>query len=54
MLIYTSDFIIDETPTACYKADYWSEKLLKYSVKIMGDCVEKQGAVTSQITKSMH
>jgi hypothetical protein len=34
MLFYTSDFIIDML-TAHFKLYYWSEKLLKYSVKIV-------------------
>jgi hypothetical protein len=40
-------------PTAHFKSDYLSEKLLKYSVKIMGDRFERKGAMASQIPKSM-
>jgi hypothetical protein len=48
------DFIID-APTALFKSDHWSERLLKYSVNIMGDHVEKKGAVASEISKlTMH
>jgi hypothetical protein len=41
-------------PTAHFKSDYRSEKLLKYFVKIMGDLVERKGAMASQIPESIH
>jgi hypothetical protein len=39
-------------PTAHFKSDYGSKKLLKYSVKIMAHRVES--AMASQIPKSVH
>jgi len=39
MLLHTSGFIID-VPTANFRSDHSSEKLVKYRVKIVGDCLE--------------
>jgi transposase-like protein len=40
-------------PTAHFKSDYLSEKLVKYSVKIIDNRFERKGATASQIPKSM-
>jgi hypothetical protein len=48
-----SDFNTDMS-TAYFSSNYLSEKLLKYSVKIMVDHDERKGAVASQILKSLH
>jgi len=52
-LLHTSDFIID-VPTANFRSDYSSKKLVKYHVKIMGDCLEQQDATASKVPKSMN
>jgi hypothetical protein len=37
--------------TVHFKSGYWSDSLLKYSVQIMGDYVDREGTVASKITK---
>jgi len=34
-----------------FKSEIWSEKLLKYSVRIMGKLVAKEGTVASELPK---
>jgi hypothetical protein len=48
-----SYFVID-MPMAYFKADYWSEKLLKYTVKIFGDNVERNGTTAYKMIDSVH
>lgn len=51
--ITPSDFIID-VPTANFKSDYSCEMLVKYHVKIMGDCLERQDATASKVLTSLN
>jgi len=48
-LFYNSDFISDLL-TAHFMSDYWCEKLLEYSIKIMGDHAEGKGTTESKYT----
>jgi hypothetical protein len=52
MLLYNSDFITDMME-AHFKLHYSSNKLLQYSVNIIGDCVEKNDITASKIPGSM-
>jgi len=53
MLLHTSYFIID-VPAADFRSDYSSEKLVKYNVKIMVDCLERQDATASKAPTSLN
>jgi len=53
MLLHTSYFII-YVPTANFRSDYSSEKLVKYHVKIMGDCLEQRDATESKVPTSVN
>jgi hypothetical protein len=52
---YTADSIID-VPTSHLKSDYSSEKLLqlKYSIKIIRNCLEIEYTTASKIPKLIH
>lgn len=52
MLLYNSDFITDLMETH-FKLHYWSNKLLQYSVNIIGDCVERNDTTAPKIPDSM-
>lgn len=52
MLLHNSDFINYMMETN-FKLHYWSNKLLQYSVNIIGDSAERKDTTVSEIPDSM-